>query len=195
MTPLLSMLAGAKAFGLTAFRNLFEPQGAYDALATITVPSGGTTSVSFSGIPQGYKHLQIRASVRNTSGTYNDIRIGFNGDSGTSYSWHRIISTGSGAPTAGGGASTTLSTVGLYTGPSAGDSNAFAANIIDIFDYNSSIKNKTIKSLVGSDGNNGGYIIFYSGAWYNLNPVNSINFTPLSGSFAQHSTFALYGVK
>ena len=193
MTPLLSMLAGAKAFGLTAFKSLFEPAGAFDALGTVTVSSGGVASVAFAGIPQGYKHLQIRASVRNTAGTYNDIRIAFNGDNGTTYSWHRLIGDGASAG-AGGGASTTLSTVGLYTGSSQ-TAGIFAANIMDILDYSSSSKNKTVRSLVGADGNGSGYVIFYSGAWYNTNAITTINFTPLSGSFAEASTFSLYGVK
>ena len=42
----------------------FVPSGAYDALASVTIPAGQTaTSIVFAGIPSGYKHLQIRAFV------------------------------------------------------------------------------------------------------------------------------------
>jgi hypothetical protein len=36
------------------------PFGAYDSLATVTL-SADAASVTFAGIPSGYKHLQIRA--------------------------------------------------------------------------------------------------------------------------------------
>lgn len=193
MTPLLSMLAGARAFGFGVFKGLFEPSGAVDALATVTVPAGGATSITFSGIPAGYMHLQIRALARNTGGTYNDIRIGFNGDTGTSYSWHRLIADGA-TVSAGSSGSTTLSTVGIYTGSSQ-TAGIFGVNIMDILDYASTTKNKTIRSIVGADGNGSGYAILYDGAWYNTAAINTINFTPLSGSFAENTQFELYGVK
>jgi hypothetical protein len=198
MTPLLSRLAGARAFGMTAFRGLsWEPQGAYDALATVTVPSSGAASITFAGIPTGYKHLQIRAITRTTSGDFNDMLATANGDTGSNYSWHRILASGSGTPSAGAGTSTTAITIGVDSSPTQ-TTGVFAANIIDILDYASVTKNKTFRALTGVDNNGSGYVIYYSGAWYNSSTaINSIRFATQAGAgdFAANSQFALYGVK
>jgi hypothetical protein len=195
MTPLLSMLAGARAFGLTAFRNLFEPQGAFDALASVTVPSGGATSVIFSGIPTGYKHLQIRMLTRSSEPvSLGGVYMRLNSDSGSNYSWHRVYGNGS-----TGLADSAVSATWMLPGITPTTSNAaniFGSTIIDILDYNSVTKNKTIKGFSGVDFNGSGNVALHSGSWYNaFSPVASISIVPFSGSWQEYSNFALYGVK
>lgn len=191
VTRYTDMLAGNTTW------NPWEPQGAYDALSTVTVPSGGLASITFAAIPSGYKHLQIRANTRTTSGDFNDMISTMNGDTGANYSWHRILASGSGTPTAGAVASTTAMTIGVNSSPTQ-TSGVFSANIIDVLDYASTSKNKTVRALTGVDNNGSGYVIYYSGAWYNSSTaVNSITFTPQAGagSWAQNSQFTLYGVR
>jgi molecular chaperone HtpG len=48
MTPILGIIA-------SSFRSAAGPDGAYDALATVTVPSGGLASITFAAIPNTYK--------------------------------------------------------------------------------------------------------------------------------------------
>jgi hypothetical protein len=67
MTPLLTGVFASQISG-----HLTPPYtltGNYDALGTVTVPSGGLSSVTFAGIPQtGYSHLQVRImAVTNTT--------------------------------------------------------------------------------------------------------------------------------
>lgn len=177
--------------------HLWAPAGAYDALATVTVPSGGAASVTFAGIPTGYKHLQIRAITRTTVGDFNDMLLNVNGDTGSNYSWHRLLANGSTTPTASGVASTTSMTIGVDAG-STQSSGVFGANIIDVLDYASTSKAKTFRALTGVDNNGSGYVIYYSGAWYNTSsPITSLTFTPQAGAsaWAQYSQFALYGIK
>jgi hypothetical protein len=62
--------------------------GAYDALASVTLDAN-TASITFSGIPTGYKHLQIRGIGRTNRATPADmdgLLIQFNGDTGANYS-------------------------------------------------------------------------------------------------------------
>lgn len=191
MTPILGIWASQIS------GHLWAPAGAYDALATVTVPSGGAASISFAGIPTGYKHLQIRAITRTTSGNFNDMLATVNSDSGSNYSWHRILADGSSTPSATGVSATTAMTIGVDSSPTQ-TAGVFAVNVIDVLDYASVTKNKTFRSLTGVDNNGSGYVIYYSGAWYNASTaINSITFTPQggAGSFAQYSQFALYGVK
>lgn len=172
----------------------WEPAGAYDALATVTVPSGGAASITFAGIPTGYKHLQVRVSARGTSNDtfFNTI---FNSDTAANYSWHQLFGDGSTAG-AGGGASATNMVGVQFTNTAS----VFNAGIIDVLDYVSTSKAKTVRSLSGFDANGSGKIMLRSGAWYKntsniYDAVTSITLTPAAGTIEQHSTFSLFGVK
>lgn len=175
----------------------WSPTGAYDALATVTVPSGNAASIEFAGIPQGYKHLQIRGISKLITAAGGDLyhQITYNNDSGSNYSWHMIYGVGSGSAYATGGSSTSFMTV--YGAPMANNNGAYGGFVMDILDYSNVTKNKTLKTLIGWDGNGNGDIVESSGAWYNTNAITSIKFTCAGGNnlYSQYSQFALYGVK
>lgn len=170
--------------------------GDYDALAALTVPSGGIASINFNGLPSGYKHLQIRATVKtNRSDNQDVVRIRYNGDTSASYSYHLLTSTGAAA---GGDAGT--STASPWCAIIAGNldaANMYGVMIADLVDYSSETKYKTLRALSGSDQNNSaGRLYFASTLWRSLAPVTSIQITPLYGSlFSEFTSFALYGVK
>ena len=196
--PILGSTGGlsARAFG---FRGLtaapFILQGNYDALATVTVPSGGVSSITFSGIPQtGYAHLQVRGIGRTgRSSTEDNLRVTFNSDTGNNYSWHNLAGYGTGVEANG-----FANQPGMYQGwiTAANDgAGIFGTAIIDILDYSNTTKNKTSRSLTGYDWNGGGQMILASGSWMNTSAINSITLTPVFSSFNQYSQFALYGVK
>ena len=66
--------------------HLWAPEGAYDALATVSL-STTTASVTFSGIPSGYKHLQLRLIARtNRSASVDPMTLTFNNDTSGVYS-------------------------------------------------------------------------------------------------------------
>lgn len=170
---------------------LWAPYGAYDALSTVTVPSGGVASITFAAIPQGYKHLQIRALVGGSSVT--SARMTFNSDTTTTnYSWHRLVGDGANASAA-------AVANGYRVFDLIGNSTAFMGGVVDILDYASTNKNKTVRSLHGVDSNATGFtgqVGMVSMAWYNSSTaVNALTITPDAGSFAQHSQFTLYGVR
>ena len=175
--------------------HLWAPNGSMDALATVTVPSGGAASVEFAGIPQGYKHLKICAITRSTTGGTGSggTKIQFNGDTNfANYTYHRLIGDGS-SPNAYGQAGGDYPFILPLDGNTAG---AYAAGIIDILDYSSITKNKTMKVLDGADYNGSGVVGFKSQLWMNSSSaILSIVLTPSTGNFKQYSQFALYGVK
>jgi hypothetical protein len=180
----------------SSYRSAAGPQGAYDALATVTL-SASASSITFAGIPTGYKHLQIRGIARSTTaGTAQDeIQLTMNGDSGSNYAYHFLYGNGSSA-VASGGTSQTYIRSGFAPRASA-TANAFSGIVLDILDYANTNKNKTIRSLAGGDTNDtNGLISLCSGVWLNTSAITSITFKPESGnSFPQYSQFALYGVK
>jgi len=168
------------------------PYGAYDSLATVTL-SASTASITFSGIPSGYKHLELRGISRINTGTeYVFVRL--NGDSGANYSEHHLSGNGS---TANAGGNANYNQMGIFFAmgtPST--ANVVGANVTTILDYASSTKYKTMRSLDGFDANGSGGIELVSGLWQSLSPVTSFTLTPnSSASFVQYTQFALYGIK
>lgn len=173
--------------------HLWAPAGAYDSLATVTVPSGGLSSITFAGIPTGYKHLQIRYIVRDTyAATYDYAAMRFNGAT-SGYSWHYIQGNGSGV-SASAGVSASYIRNGIM--PYASDTaNAFGTGIVDVLDYASTTKYKTTRTLNGFDGNGSGAVTFNSGSYQSTDAISSITFYSVGTAFAQYSQFALFGVK
>jgi len=170
--------------------HLWAPEGAYDSLATVTVPSGGVATVTFAGIPSGYKHLQLRGFINVSTG--NNPAIRFNSDSASNYSRHGIYGDGSSA-LAFGTTSTTF--IGIAQALGLG-TNKFGGAIVDILDYSSVNKNKTVRIFTGFDANGVGGVELDSGTWYNSGTaINTITLTSQTGVFNEYSSFALYGVK
>jgi hypothetical protein len=197
--PIIAGRASAaygSGFGKGATGDIYAgPFGAYDSLASVTVPSGGVASVTFSGIPSGYKHLQIRAIIKAaptaTDAAY-DLLGRFNGDTNVNNSsLHYMGGNGSNLIV---GYTGNLGILGSATGSTS--TSVFNANIIDILDYTNTNKFKTVRAVYGYDANGSGFVIMGSALWRNTAAINSIEFVFRTGpSFAEYSSFALYGVK
>ena len=177
--------------------HLWAPEGAYDSLATVTL-SASTASVTFAGIPTGYKHLQIRAIARsNRASTVDVVKLNLgNGsaDTAANYSWHQLYGTGSAA---GASAAASTSTIELpVISASSASTGIFGVMILDILDYQNINKYKTIRGFAASDQNGSGELDFCSGSWRSTNSVDVVLLAPRTGTlFEQYSSFALYGVK
>lgn len=173
--------------------NPYTPEGSMYEIAKYTVPSGGVASVVFP-VPTGYRHLRLESVARSTVSASEDSQVlRFNNDSGSNYSYHFLFGNGSSA-----NASATSSASSIYPWAIPGATflaNSFGASAIDILDYASSVKNKTVRVLAGYDDNStGGRIAFTSGGWYNTSPITSLTLTN-SASYAAGSTFTLIGIK
>lgn len=174
--------------------------GSFDSIATVTAASNGSsTTLTFSDIPQTYKHLQIRGIARATAAGSATIGLiaQFNSDSGTNYtSSHVVYGNGTSALSAASGTSQTSIVVSNYPYGGATTS-SFGVVVIDILDYADTNKYKTVRALGGYDGNDSnGIVVLRSGAWMNTNAITSITLDRGIGTnFAQYTTFALYGIK
>ena len=177
--------------------------GGMDAIWGITLTSN-QTSVSFNNIPQTYSYLQLRVCARTNRSTYNidGLRIQFNNDSSSRYSYHNISADPSTAGTAvatAGGASQTNILIGQIG--TTVSTNTYGIAVADILDYANTNKFTTSRSLAGVETNGGaagysGYHGLYGGCWLNADPVTSITlFTDTSSAFQANSSFTLYGVK
>lgn len=185
MTPII---------GITASQNYPRVTNSYESIATVTVGSGGSSTITFSSIPSTFKHLQLRILMRdNRAVTENSTQITFNGDTASNYSYHYLAGSGSAASA---GAAANLGFIYTFQTSANAAANIFDAGILDILDYSNVNKYKTTRELQGNDRNGAGSLNFISGSWRSTSAINSITLTPASGaSYVQYSSFALYGIK
>lgn len=165
----------------------FSPSS-YESIATVTVGSGGSSSIVFSSIPSTYTHLQIRTSSRISGQSYGLLR--FNSDSTSVYGTHFLLGDGANAQATASLSNTNI--FGIYVGSGA---NIFGAGVVDILDYTNTNKFTTTRSLTGTDENGSGVVLLLSGLWRNTAAITNIEILPQASSFAQYSHFALYGIK
>ena len=161
----------------------------FESIATI---SPSSTSVSFTSIPSTYQHLQLRYIGRVTGAvTLNDMNLRLNNDTGTNYAWHFLRGSGSAASVSAGTSFSSIQANDILTGANSTSGN-FGVGIIDIHDYASTTKNKTIRWFSGNDQNGSGYVSLSSGLWMDTTAINRIDITQ---TLASGSVFALYGIK
>ena len=176
--------------GIIASSNFQRVTNSYESIATVTVGSGGSSSISFSSIPATYTHLQIRALTSNASYSTSSASLYLNSDTTAgNYRNHYLFGSGSSAAagTDGNSAGNGMMGSGMSTGP--------AAWVIDLLDYKDTNKYKTIRLLNGWDANGSGYVWFGSNLWMNTAAVSTFTITTGVGTFAEYSSFALYGIK
>ena len=168
---------------------------AFESIATYTVGGTAQTSITFSSIPQTFKHLQLRTLVRSSTGASpeNLAYVRFNSDTGNNYAHHFLLGTGAVAASTG---QASIPYIPLIDSSNSGTlANVFAATVADILDYTNTNKNTTARSLAGIDANGSGAMFLCSGFWNNTAAVTSITIVPEKTSFVEFSSFALYGIK
>lgn len=176
--------------------HLWSPEGAYDALATVTL-SATASSISFVGIPSGYKHLQVRYLAKTSRAAVNDYaKLEINADTTTTnYRSHTLNGDGAAAY-----AGTTANAIEIGGFPGNTNADMFGVGVLDFLDYTNTNKYKTIRMLDGFNQNSAstgtGYIELASGLWMSTSAITSIKITPGTGpNFVTYSQFALYGVR
>lgn len=173
-----------------------EPDfGAFESIAT-TVITSDTASVTFSSIPQTYKHLQLRMFAKTDRGDMDDVTlVQFNGDTAANYSYHYVRGNGT-AASSGGAASTSYIYLNYACTGNVSATNIFGSCVVDILDYANTNKFKTTRSLQGFDLNGDGWVYLSSGNWRSTSAITSIVLDQQYGTnWKQYSHFALYGIK
>lgn len=201
------------AQGLPKYQKLWDGTSTYSpssyySIATATVTSGGTGSITFSSIPQTFKHLQVRISTRAIAAgdyTYGTFRVGNTSvDTGYNYWYHGLSGIGTTAtPIGAASGSNNYANYALSMPGDAMSSNLFGTAVLDIYDYTSTGAFKTMKSIFGYSNNDGGSSDTMKGRagintsiWRNTSAIDTLNFADSGGyNFAQYTTISLYGIK
>lgn len=182
----------------TIASSILKSNAAFDSIATAS-GTGSSGVITFSSIPSTYKHLQLRILART-----NEVATGgalmllqFNGVSTTSYAQHEIRGANGGSLTAARYANQSQIETAWYVRDSE-LTNDYGVGIIDILDYASTAKYKTVRVYSGYEANTGGSrMTLSSGLFMSTSAISSLTLNGSAGSnsFLTGSKFALYGIK
>jgi len=169
----------------------------YEAIATVTVGSGGAANIEFTSIPATYKDLCILTSLRSNRATvvYDTGRIRFNSDSGNNYTASRRL-YGDGSSAFSDAPAITNS--GIFEMPTASGATASTFGNIQIYIPNYTSGNYKSFSNDGVSENNSAtsFATLIAGLWNSTSAITSITLTPFAGTlWSEYSTATLYGIK
>jgi hypothetical protein len=171
---------------------------AYDLIQTVS-GTGTSGTITFTDIPQTYKHLQIRYVARDNGNTTvaQPVTMRYNGQTST-YRSHSLSSYGSSVIS-----ETSTTMVIGWIPASFGASGSYGAGVIDILDYTNANKTASFRSLNGytSGGSGDGYpngtamVALTSGMRTATTAITSLTFIAGWQWFESASRFSLYGIK
>ena len=180
--PVLETLA-LRGFGILSSSDAI----AFEPIATAR-PSGVST-VNFT-VPGNYKQLKVFAYTQ-TSSLFSGVKMYFNSDT-TNANYYTALMDAYASSSFRTWSSAEPSPIWA-----AGGSNTQpGVHIIDIYDYSSSSKTTTFKTLTAAEnaGGSDGYTTYGQGFWKNTAVVTSITFQ-FGGTFNSGTYFELYGIR
>ena len=160
--------------------------------STVTVGSGGASSIDFTSIPSTYTDLVLKISGRtNRSLEVDGITIRFNNDlTSGNYSGRRLTGAGSGA----GSSDTTYAGMPFMNAATATTS-AFGNAEICVPNYAGSAAKSFSIDGVGENNATTTYRGFGAGLWSGTAAINRVTIYPEAGTLIlEHSTATLYGI-
>jgi hypothetical protein len=165
----------------------------YSPIASVTVGSGGATSVSFTSIPQIYTDLLVFISGRSDrpSQPNDQIFMSINNVT-TAYTWRWLYSSAGGT----GSQSAGVRYAGQTTSTTA-TASTFGNNSIYIPNYTgSNYKSYSVDAVNESNVTSLLYnMSLEGGLWSDTAAITSLVFAPEVGpNFVQYSSFHLYGI-
>ena len=162
------------------------PTQTYTPIATYTAPSA-QASYTFNSIPGTYTDLVLIATSASSLGTGYGLRMRFNSDSGSNYSWTHLLGTGSAANSNRG---SNNSSILIGYSPAAIGGNTV---IVNVQNYSNSTTYKTSIARANEADYRVGAI---AGLWRNTAAITSLTLLDEGGgNLLTGSTFTLYGIK
>ena len=163
----------------------------YQAIATVTVGSGGAATIDFTSIPATYTDLKLVCSLRSDrAGNVKDtINLKINNVT-TNLSQRYLQGNGS-AATSG-----SLSNYWGETAAATATANTFGSIEFYFPNYASAnYKSFSVESVM-EDNATLGIIVLAAGLWSNTTAINQLTIYPVNGTeWDQHSSATLYGIK
>jgi hypothetical protein len=161
---------------------------AFTKIATVTVGSGGASSIDFTSIPNTYTDLMVLISGRSALTGSNYMTLTLNGSSST-FSMRGMF--GSGTST---GAFTTPSNYAGENAVSTATSSTFGNTYLYFPNYAGSTNKSYSGDGVGETNASAAFQSIFAGQWATTSSVTSVSLTPISTTWLQYSSATLYGI-
>jgi len=160
----------------------------YEAIATVTVGSGGAANIQFTSIPQTYTDLVLKVCAR-SDGADDYGQITFNSSS-ANFTRKFILGLGSSIQN-----SSFSNNSFLTVNPSGYTANTFANVEYYIPNYaGSNYKSLNLDAVTENNATSASTIL-QAVLWSNTAAITSISMNCNTGNFVQYSTATLYGIK
>jgi hypothetical protein len=170
---------------------------AYETLIAQVVLGAAAANITFTAIPQTYRHLLLVLSGRSDAAVAaTPVHIRLNGDTGANYDTQRMNAAGT-ALAAAEFLAATAGFVGAVPGASATAGMAGMARIL-LPDYRGTARLKTWTAEGGeSQGTGTGqtFLRHDRGQWRSAVAITDVGVYPASGNFAAATVATLYGLK
>jgi hypothetical protein len=164
-----------------------------ELISSVTVGSGGASSIDFSSIPATFTDICLVLSLRDSQGgVANSTNLSFNGST-SSFSTRHLQGQPSGSPTAV--SATTPARFAGNTVSSGATASTFANVQIYIPNYAGSTNKSYSVDSVTENNATEAYSNLIAGLWSNTAAINQVTVSTSGGNFVQYSTAYLYGVK
>lgn len=166
-------------------------------LATVTVGSGGSSSIEFTNIPQTYTDLKILLSIKEAStsssgATYIDVRL--NGSTGT-YAIRRVVGFGS-SITSNTAQTSGFMSIGYFNNSRTTMADMFTNAELYFANYTgANYKTVSCEFSMPDNTTTGPYTGFGAGIWENTSAINSILIRADGFNLTQYSEATLYGIR
>ena len=168
----------------------------YEAIATVTVGSGGAANIEFTSIPATYTDLQILYSLRSDNASNYDNIIFTVNNATTTFNERLLFGDGSNAGSAVPGGGRTSNIQFLYTNSASSTANIFANGSIYIPNYAGSTNKSFSFDSVSENNATNAIAALNAGIWSTTSAITSIKLVGNnSTNFVQYSTATLYGIK
>lgn len=166
----------------------------YEYIASQT--ANGSTTVTFSSIPQTYTDLVIDINAKaNETGAYSIMSIILNGDTGSNYVGSSLYQLGSVNVVGGSAATTTATSQGFgYLG--GGNSNEFGSGTLYLLNYATAAERAGF--WLGSSGRPSTQLYGQTGSFVYANTstgISTIALQCVTAAWDPGSNFYLYGIK
>ena len=161
----------------------------YTLISSVTVGSGGASSIDFTSIPSTYTDLLVKVSTRYDNANVNYATLSFNGSS-ANFTYRSLEGSGSAAGSYNG---TTgpfgVTTISTYT------ANTFSNIEVYIPNYAGSTNKSYSSDAVSENNATTAYADLIAGLWTQTTAINRVTLNATTGNFVQYSTAYLYGIK
>lgn len=168
-------------------------QGALVPIAQV-VSTGGSASMIFSNVPQGYRDLKLIINGRAVYGFYTTLSVYFNSTGSNGWSQTYLRGQNTTVSTTRGTSSTPTYGLLMDTGWNSTASGVFSAAEVDIFNYSSTSTYKTAIARNSLEEGTTGVTELNVGTWANTAAVSYVD-VATNGVWASGSTATLYGIK